>query len=192
MAMKGSRPLTDEEISVVSKSFSGKYATRDKALFTLGVTSGFRVSELLSIQVRDVYQHGRMTDRVTVQRRNMKRKVEGRTVRFHPQAQAATAAWLAEACLQPNDYLFQSHQGGPMTSRQAWNVLDAAFDANGLTGQLGTHTMRKSYAGKVYEHFGHDLVKTQKALGHKNVNSTVSYLSFKDEELDEAVLAIAL
>jgi site-specific recombinase XerD len=190
--MKGSRPLTGEEITLTSKSFSGKYAARDKALFIMGVTSGFRVSELLSIQVRDVCQRGQMTERVTVQRRNMKRKTEGRTAKFHPQAQAATAAWLAEAQLQPGDYLFQSRQGGPMTRQQAWNVLNGAFEANGLTGQLGTHTMRKSYAGKVYEHFGHDLVKTQRALGHKNINSTVSYLSFKEDELDEAVMAIAI
>jgi site-specific recombinase XerD len=190
--MKGMQPLTDEEINLVSKSFSGAYAARDKALFTLGVTSGFRISELLSLQVRDVCQAGKMGDRVTVQRRNMKRKIEGRTVFFHPQAKAAVAAWLMEADLQPTDALFQSRQGGAMTCQQAGNVLRAAYEANGIGRGHGCHAMRKSYAGKVYEHFGHDLVKTQKALGHKNVNSTVSYLSFAESELDEAVLAIAI
>ena len=30
----------------------------------------------------------------------------------------------------------------------------------------------------------------QRALGHKNVSSTVSYLSFLEEEIDEAILAL--
>ena len=33
------------------------------------------------------------------------------------------------------------------------------------------------------------LVKTQRALGHKDINSTVAYLSFREEEIDAAVLA---
>jgi hypothetical protein len=33
-------------------------------------------------------------------------------------------------------------------------------------------------------------VKTQRALGHKNVNSTVSYLSFCEADIDAAILAI--
>jgi len=34
-----------------------------------------------------------------------------------------------------------------------------------------------------------DLVKTQRALGHANINSTVSYLSCADEEIHAAILA---
>jgi integrase len=52
--MKGCRPLTDEEVVLVQQSFGGIYAARDKALFLLGVKSGFRISELLSLQVGDV------------------------------------------------------------------------------------------------------------------------------------------
>jgi hypothetical protein len=34
-----------------------------------------------------------------------------------------------------------------------------------------------------------DLVKTQRAMGHKHINSTVAYLSFVEEEIDAAILA---
>ena len=50
--------------------------------------------------------------------------------------------------------------------------------------------MRKHFANKVYEKLGHDLVRTQRALGHKNINSTVSYLSYREEEIDAAILAL--
>jgi site-specific recombinase XerD len=120
----------------------------------------------------------------------MKKKTEGRTVVLHPDAKAAIAAWLLEAELQPTDDLFQSRQGGAMTRQQAWAILQEAYQTNGLTGQLGTHAMRKTFANRVYNALGHDLIKTQWALGHRNVNSTVFYLSFREEDIDAAVLAI--
>jgi site-specific recombinase XerD len=50
--------------------------------------------------------------------------------------------------------------------------------------------MRKTFANKVYDALGHDLIKTQRALGHKNINSTACYLSFREEDIDAAILAI--
>jgi hypothetical protein len=48
--------------------------------------------------------------------------------------------------------------------------------------------MRKTFAGKAYELLERDLVNTQRALGHKNINSTVSYLSFNDTAINDAVM----
>jgi integrase len=53
-----------------------------------------------------------------------------------------------------------------------------AYKSNELTGKLGTHAMRKTFANRMYDKLGKDLVKCQRALGHRNINSTVSYLSF--------------
>jgi site-specific recombinase XerD len=76
-----------------------------------------------------------------------------------------------------------------ISREQAWRILKDAFNSNELSGQLGTHAMRKTFCNRVYEHLNHDLVKTQRAMGHANVNSTVSYLSFREEEIDAAILA---
>jgi site-specific recombinase XerD len=76
-----------------------------------------------------------------------------------------------------------------ITKVQAWRILHEAVVANELTGTLGTHAMRKTFAHRVYERLGRDLVKTQRALGHANINSTVSYLSCADEEIHAAILA---
>jgi len=188
--MKGSRPLTDREVSLVAQSFGGRFAARDKALFVLGVRTGFRISELLSLKVKDLVQHGKVFERVAVQRRHMKKKVEGRSVVLHPEAKAAVAEWVLEAGLGPDDYLFRSRKGsGPISRVTAWKVLDEAFRTNGMTGRLGTHTMRKTFADRVYTAIDGDLVGTQRALGHRNINSTVQYLSFAQERIDEAILS---
>ena len=85
--MRGCRPLSDPEVSRVMRNFQGRDAARDRALFVLGVKSGFRISEMLGLQVRDLLHRGRVTERVTVRRRLMKGRREGRTVLLHPEAQ---------------------------------------------------------------------------------------------------------
>ena len=118
--MKGCRALTDAEVQVALMSFGGRYARRDQALFLLGIKSGFRVSEMLSLRWGDVLQQGHLVDRVTVPRRHMKQRREGRTVLLHPEAKGALAVWLragfgasppaAETCV------FRSRKGGTVRS----------------------------------------------------------------------------
>jgi hypothetical protein len=60
---------------------------------------------------------------------------------------------------------------------------------NKLTEKVGTHSMRKTFANRVSHQLNHDLVKTQRAMGQKNINSTVAYLSFVEDEIDQAILA---
>ena len=192
--MKGSRPLTDEEIELILKSFKGRFAARDRALFTLGVKTGLRISEILSLKISDIFQHGRIVERVYVQRKNIKGKTHGRTVLLHPEVKQAVALWLNESAEIPSDYtyLFKSRKGSnqPISRKQAWRILDTLISRVGLSGKFGTHTMRKSFAKKIYELLDHDLVKTQKSLGHVSIQSTVSYLSFDQGEIDNAILSL--
>lgn len=193
--MRGCRPLIDTEVRNVVERLTGA-SKRDAALFLLGIKSGFRISELLSLKVGDLLQAGRMVERVTVARRNMKKRVEGRTVLLHPEAKEALAEWFKaledEKKLSPETFVFLSRKGEnrPVTRVHAWRVLHQAFADTDLDGKLGTHSMRKTFANKVYDALDHDLIKTQRALGHRNINSTACYLSFREEDIDRAILAI--
>ena len=203
--MKGNRPLTSEEVSLVAKSFGGVSAKRNNALFVVGHRAGYRISELLSLTVGDVMQHGKILDHISVQRRHMKGgkagKTSGRTVPLHPEARAALSVWLETltkmlGTWEANLPVFCSRVKDPTTGlkraisrEQAWRILKEAFNSNELEGKLGTHAMRKTFANRVYDKLNHDLVKTQQAMGHKNINSTVSYLSFREEDIDDAILA---
>ena len=55
--MKGTRPLDNDEIRRVSSAFTGTYEVRNRGLFMIGVSTGGRISELLSLRVEDVYQN---------------------------------------------------------------------------------------------------------------------------------------
>ena len=57
--MKGTRPLDNDEIRRVSGCFTGTYEARNSGLFMIGVSTGGRISELLSLTIGVVYQNGK-------------------------------------------------------------------------------------------------------------------------------------
>jgi site-specific recombinase XerC len=130
--MQGCRPLREEEVRLISQSFGGTYARWDRALFVLGVKSGFRISELLSLRVGDVYQHARVVERVSVPRRHMKDRTEGRSMVLNADAQQALQPWLEERAASqlpaPSEILFQSRKDvdRPRASRPPRAAMEPA------------------------------------------------------------------
>lgn len=192
--MKGCRSLTDQEADLVMESFAGPYAMRDRAVFAVGRYTGERISAILRLKIGDIVQAGRIADAVTYRRASRKGKVEGRTIKLHPEAKAALVAWInvlaKGSVLVAEDHVFRSKKQGPLGRKQYHRILKDAVAAAGLTGKVATHSMRKTFADRVYEALGHDIFRTQKALGHRNINSTVQYLSFREEDIDAAVLSM--
>lgn len=187
--MRGCRALTDREIEEVKLTLK---RPRDVAIFVLGLRTGFRVSELVSLKVGDLIEFGEVSEAVTVQRKSMKGKVSSRTVRLHNEAKEAISLLINSEGLTEESYLFRSRKGNnrPLTRVQVWRVLKDAMKSLRMKGKVATHSMRKTFASKMYDKLSKDLLKTQKALGHKSINSTVSYLSFRQEDIDEAVLSV--
>ena len=50
--------------------------------------------------------------------------------------------------------------------------------------------MRKTFADRIYERLDGDLVKTAQALAHRSIGSTASCLTFRESEIDDAILSI--
>ena len=55
--MIGTRSLDNDEIRRVSAGFDGTFEARNSGLFMLGVSTGGRISELLSLTIGDVWQN---------------------------------------------------------------------------------------------------------------------------------------
>lgn len=93
--MKGCRPLTKDETRLLKNLFRGKLAKRNYALFVLGASTGFRISELLSLTIGDVIgTDGDFKERVTVSRQNMKGKRSSRSNLLNNEAQRALEPWF--------------------------------------------------------------------------------------------------
>ena len=54
--MTGSRPLTELEIQSILQAFTGKYEIRNRTLFLLGLNTGARISELLALNIGNVWR----------------------------------------------------------------------------------------------------------------------------------------
>jgi integrase len=194
----GCRPLTTSECEKVMAAFCGRYRMRNRALFLLGVKSGFRISELLSIHVRDVWNGMQIRPSVTVAWAWMKGKKQSRTVPINPRAADAIREWLAASKMDHPffaDWPLFPAQGRPkaITSRQAFSIIVDGVSAAGIsTDRIGTHSCRKSYASALWTHpaVDKDMAKMAKLLGHKNFSNTLRYLEFLDGSLNTAVMEI--
>ena len=199
--MIGTRPLTDEELERMRDAFSGPYSRRDLCLFVLGVNTGFRITELLSLDLRDVAtKDGRVFNSITVRRVNTKGKHHSRCVKLSPEAKRTMEYWVA-CCHQdgynnPSFSLFCSRKGLRLSRIQAWRVLRKAYAEAGIDGPVGTHSMRKTFANRIYTHFIERLAcgeridpfrLVSKALGHQRIENTEAYLSFRQDDIDKSI-----
>ena len=197
--MKGTRPLDNSEILLVSACFDGTYEARNRGLFMLGVSTGGRISELLSLQISDVYQNGAAVTDMLFDKSIVKGGEVSRAVpvnRDGRQAIENLVSWHNEQYgkLDVKRPLFPSRNGQGskrMSRRTAHNVLKAAFIAAGLNGHLATHSMRKSFAQRLYDRTS-DIFAVQEMLGHKAVSTTQKYLGVNYANIKEAVEQMAV
>ena len=202
--MIGARPLTEPELARVVACVGGKYAKRDRAMILLGCRTGFRVSELLWLRVRDVADNGRIRDEVRVPRRAMKGSKEGRAIWLNLGMDQPLVElidfWKECGYWLPSNFLFRSRQGDnePIKVPRAYQILRAAFVRAGLNGRYSTHTMRKTFAWRAIEYLrdtwrpGRPAPETalQQVMGHRDLASTMHYISDFDSSWQrEAVMA---
>jgi site-specific recombinase XerD len=195
--MKGARPLSNDEILLVADHFTGTYATRNRSLFMLGVSVGGRISELLALTIGDVWQNHQPVKDLLFQKDIVKGKENARMIPVNADGRKAIADlidWHREQYgdLAPDRPLFVSRQGsGALTRGQAHKVLEAAFTIAGLNGKLATHSMRKSYAQRMYDAMG-DIYAVKEVLGHQSVETTKKYLGVSYQKLQRASDTIAV
>ena len=197
--MKGTRPLDNDEIRLVSACFAGTFETRNRGLFMLGVSTGGRISELLSLTIGDVYQNRRAVTDLLFDKSVVKGGEVSRAVPVNTDGMRAIddlIRWHREQyqTLKASHPLFPSRNGKGkqrMTRRAAHNVLKDAFLAAGLNGHLATHSLRKSFAQRLYEQTG-DVFTVQEMLGHKSIATTQKYLGVNYASVREAVQKMSL
>ena len=197
--MKGTRPLDNNEIRLVSACFDGTYEVRNRGLFMLGVSTGGRISELLSLQIGDVWQNGKPVTDLLYDRSIVKGGEVSRAVPVNSDGMRAIDAlvnWHREqyGTAEKKRPLFPSRNGQGkqrMTRRAAHNVLKSAFMTAGLNGHLATHSLRKSFAQRLYEQTG-DVFTVQEMLGHKSIATTQKYLGVNYASVRDAVQKMSL
>ena len=197
--MKGTRPLDNDEIRRVSAAFTGTFATRNRGLFMLGVSTGGRISELLSLCVGDVYQNKKPVTDLLYGKAIVKGGEVSRSVPVNADGKKAIdelVTWHRRhyGSIASTRPLFPSrHKSGtvPLHRQTAHAILKNAFMEAGLNGHIATHSLRKSFAQRLYDKTG-DIYLVQELLGHRNISTTQKYLGVNYADAKAAVEAIAL
>lgn len=178
---------------------------RDRLLIRMGMDTGFRIRELLDMTIGHVANLQFLPNRdVVLERRNLKfgrgvkaRKVRARRVPLSPSVQDLVGQYLferfgsgpaeLEIMAQP---LFPSRKGhAALTPRQALNIVQGACQKAGLDPEIpvGTHSLRKTFARRIYASTGYDINLTRASLGHANIETTQRYLAATEDEAYSAI-----
>lgn len=175
LVMKGCRAYSVDEYQTLLKVSD----PRERCLISLGVRTGFRISELLSLNVEDV-----LGEYIVLKKCNTKGKLEGRVVPKHPECIPYIERYLAGRTSGP---LFLNRYGERLKRIAAWQALCEMHTRASIRERVSTHSMRKTFCKNLYEKLDKNLLKLQLATGHKSIDSLVKYLAVDEGEIFDAI-----
>jgi integrase len=171
---KRMKALTAPQAKSVYTYLKGRGDTRDVLLWGLGITTGLRVSDLLMLRWSDFTgADGEIVETITVKETKTK---QVRTIDVLTIARDALEARQNEIHPEPEDYLFAGRTGAPITREQARRLVKQWCADCNLSGDFGTHTMRKAFATVAYQNSGGDPVATARVTGHRNPAQLMAYI----------------
>ncbi len=176
-------PLKLREIWAIRIRLQLDHRTRELALFNLAIDSKLRACDLVGLRVHDVVQGSRVAARAIVMQKKTQRPVQ---FEITEQTRDALAAWIAEAHLKPEHYLFPSRLSDSprLSTRQYSRIVSSWVESIGLDpAAYGTHSMRRTKPTLIYRRT-RNLRAVQLLLGHSKLESTVRYLGI---EVDDAL-----
>lgn len=165
---------------LATPSLDEPLAFRDRAMLEVAYGAGLRVSEWISLSMRDVLLQDHLV-------RVFGKGSKERLVPIGRSAIAAIAIYLRE--LRPKlekgegkGILFLNSRGAPLSRMGAWKILRKYVDKAGILKPVSPHTLRHSFATHLLEG-GADLRAVQEMLGHVDISTTQIYTHIDREYL---------
>ncbi len=152
---------------------------RDRLILELLYASGMRVSELVSIRIKDIGSR-----EIKVLGKGNKERI----TRFGDYAEEALNRYLNDGyrILNKNkiDYLFLNNNGGELTTRGVRYILDEVIKKTTLDKKISPHMLRHSFATHLLNE-GCDILSVQELLGHESLKATAIYTHVTMDRLKE-------
>jgi site-specific recombinase XerD len=185
------QPIKDREKIEAMKKILRASSLRDELLFTIGINTGLRISDILSLKIGDVRNKKGVVDRLEIVEKKTKKT---RIVALNKKTRRLIELYLErERPTARNDEpLFRSQKGGRAITRQhAHYILNCAAKAVGIMERIGTHSLRKTFGYFAYKQ-GTDLAMIQKILNHSSQAETLRYIGITQEQIDEVTTKLDL
>ncbi len=177
------RVLTVEEVEALLEKPDLKtpQGIRDRAILEIMYGSGLRVSELVSLELKDI----RLNQGFLIC------KGKGNKERIVPLNRSSIRwlkAYLSEVRpswdLFSSPVLFLTRRGRAFTRQGIWKILKTYGQAAGLRDRIHPHVLRHSFATHLLER-GADLRAVQMLLGHSQITTTQIYTHVSRERLKQ-------
>ena len=175
--------LTMEQSAALLQAVSGPNEKRDYAILMLFLNCGIRRSELVGLNLTDVYE-----DRIRVVGKGNKE----RFVYFGSACRKAIDAYIPirnKQVLTDNKALFGSRDNNRISVTAVHRLVKKALMQAGLDStQFSAHKLRHTAATMMLSG-GVDVKTVQEVLGHENLNTTQIYTHIENTELKIAAEA---
>ena len=179
--------LTVEEINamVAQIDLSSNEGHRNRAIIEMLYGSGLRVSELVNLQLSNMYrQEGYML----IQGKGSKQRL----VPISPEAEKWFQYWMEDRAhldIKPQfkDIAFLNRYGRQLTRAMIFTIIKRLTAAAGIHKTVSPHTLRHSFATHLLQN-GADLRIIQQLLGHENITTTEIYTHVDIQDLRKAIL----
>ena len=135
-------------------------------LFTYG--SGFRVSEVVKLKVKDINLlagHGWIRDG---------KGGKDRMFLIPDCLKQEIMEWMKNNNLQENDWLFPGYKHEHYSESSVRKIVEIARKKAGILKKISPHSLRHSFATHILEN-GYSLIEVKELLGHSRLETTMVY-----------------
>ena len=154
---------------------------RDFALFTIGINTNLRASDLLQIKAGQV-RNLKPNDSFEIKEKKTKKP---RRVTLNGVCIDAIRNLLASAPFEDSDYLFRSQRAEVLIVPSLVRMVKQWCRAINLKGNYGSHTLRKTWGFHQRVNFGTDIPTLMVCFNHSTQRQTLDYLCIQPEEIKE-------
>ncbi len=149
---------------------------RDLLFFTIGTNCGLRISDILSLNVKDV--RGKNYIQLT-------EKKTGKFKKFPINSKLKPMFANFTKNRSDDEPLFMTKFKNRLGRVTAYYAIRNACEIAHLEENFGTHTLRKTFGYHYYKRYK-DIAMLQKIFNHSNQMVTLRYIGIEQEQINES------
>jgi len=179
--------LSVEEVEkiIAAVDLSKPEGHRNKAMLEMLYSCGLRVSELVSLQLSNIYLDKKFLR--VIGKGNKERLVPIGSKAIGALEQYLEGRRTAPVKREHDNVVFLNRRGARLTTVMVFLIVKDLAAKAGITKSISPHTFRHSFATHLVEG-GADLRAVQEMLGHESITTTEIYTHLDREYLREAIL----
>ena len=168
--------------------------TRDYVLFVMGINTALRISDLIALRWKDVYNY---LEGVYVRHIYLQEQKTGKRNCIALNQSAAEALELLRGkrgvkC-EPEEYIFYSgnNRRTHISRNRAWHIIKDASRELGIEGNISCHSLRKTFGYHAWK-VGTPPAVIMGIYNHSSIAITKRYLSITQDDYDEVFNSVNL